>query len=318
MVNLSSGRKSLRIMELRQLRYFVEIAAQGSFTKAAETLAIAQPALTAQVQKIEAEFGAQLFLRTRHGVTLTPVGSIVMEQAQRTLDAADATMRSAQVAAGVANARLVVGYTRIFPFLAIARTIRRVRRGRPNIHVALREMWSEDQMDALISGAIDVGFVHHTAGIEDRDLAIIPVAQETLTIVLPDDHRLASRRQVALEELADEDFVMPSPAGFGETVRDDFMAACMRSGFSPRVVQESSSDIRILLGLVSAGLGIAVLTSSSRDVKVRGVHFVTIVPKLELRFAAMYRRGTTAKILEPFLDNIERTTFVEDSAGSQP
>jgi DNA-binding transcriptional LysR family regulator len=292
-------------MELRQLRYFVEIAEQGSFTKAAESLAIAQPALTAQIHKLETEFSAQLFIRSKRGVVLTAVGRVVLEQAQRTLDAADATKRSAELAGAAASARLIVGFSRIFPFLPIARTIRRVRRDRPNIKVELREMWSSDQMDALISGAIDVGFVHYTAEHEDRDLAIVPVAEEALTVALPDGHRLASRRQIALIELAGDDFVVPTATNFGETVRDEVIAACRRAGFEPHVVQEST-DARILLGLVSAGLGVALFSSSQRDVKVRGVHYVSVVPRLAIRFAAMYRRGATGKILAPFLERIER------------
>jgi len=294
-------------MELRQLRYFVEIAEQGSFTKAAETLAIAQPALTAQIHKLEAEFNSQLFVRSKRGVALTAVGRVVREQAQRTLDAADATKRSAELASSAASARLIVGFSRIFPFIPIARTIRRVRRDRPNIKVELREMWSSDQMDALISGAIDVGFVHYTPEHEDRDLAIVPVAEEALTVALPDGHRLATRRQIALTELANDDFVVPSATNFGETVRDEVLAACRRSGFEPHVVQEST-DARILLGLVSAGLGVALFSSSQRDVKVRGVHYVSVVPRLAIRFAAMYRRGATGKFLEPFLERIERVT----------
>jgi DNA-binding transcriptional LysR family regulator len=294
-------------MELRQLRYFVEIAAQGSFTKAAETLAIAQPALTAQIHKLEAEFNAQLFVRSKRGIVLTAVGAVVLEQAQRTLDAADATKRSAELAGAAASARLIVGFTRIFPFFPIARTIRRVRRDRPNIKVELREMWSADQLDALISGAIDVGFVHYTAEHEDRDLAIVPVAEEALTVAVPDGHRLATRRQIALSELADEDFVVPSSTTFGETVRDEVIAACRLAGFEPRVVQESS-DVRILLGLVSAGLGVALFASSQRDFKVRGVHYVSVVPRLFIRFGALYRRGATGKFLEPFLERIDRVT----------
>jgi DNA-binding transcriptional LysR family regulator len=292
-------------MELRQLRYFVEIADQGSFTKAAETLAIAQPALSAQVHKLEAEFNAQLFIRTKRGIVLTAIGQVVQEQARRTLDAADATKRAAQLAGEAASARLVVGFSRIFPFIPIARTVRRVRRDRPNIRVELREMWSSEQMDALVSGALDVGFVHYTPEHEDRDLAIVPIAQETMIAAVPDGHRLATRRQIALTELANEDFVVPAATNFGETVRDQAIAACRRAGFEPRVVQETS-DIRILLGLVSAGLGVALVSSSSRDVKVRGVHYVSILPRLGLRFVAMYRRGATGKFLEPFLERIER------------
>lgn len=293
-------------MELRQLRYFLEIAEQGSFTKAAETLAIAQPALSMQIQKLEAEFDAQLFVRTKRGIVLTEVGGVVREHAQRALDAADATKRSARLAGEAAGARLVVGFSRIFPFLPIARTVRRVRRERPNIKIELREMWSSDQMDALLSGSIDVGFVHYTAEHEEGDLAIVPVAEEAVMVAVPEGHRLATRRQIALPELADEDFVIPAATDFGETVRDQVLTACRSAGFQPRIVQESS-DARILLGLVSAGLGIALLSSSSRDVKVRGVHYISIVPKLGLRFAAMYRRGTTGKFLEPFLERIERS-----------
>jgi len=288
-------------MELRQLRYFVEIAAQGSFTKAAAALSIAQPALTTQVQKLEAEFNAQLFIRTTRGIVLTEVGRVVEAQARRALDAADATKRSAQLASEVASARLTVGFTRIFPFIPIAQTVRRVRRERPNIKIELREMWSADQMDALVSGALDLGFVHYTPGDEDRDLAIVQIAQESMTVAVPDGHRLATRRQVALAELAGEDFVMPAPTDAGETLRDQALAACLRAGFQPRIVQESS-EWGILLGLVSAGLGVALMSSSSRDVKIRGVHYVSIVPRLEMRFAAMYRRGPTGRFLRPFLD----------------
>jgi DNA-binding transcriptional LysR family regulator len=301
-------------MELRQLRYFVEIADQGSFTKAAEALAIAQPALTTQIQKLEAEFNAQLFVRTTRGIVLTEAGSVALEQARRTLVAADATKRAAQLASEAAGARLVVGFSRIFPFLSIARTVRRIRRDRPNIKVDLREMWSSDQIDALTGGALDVAFVHDTGAPVDPDLVIVPIAEESVTAALPDGHRLATRRQIALGELADEDFVAPAETAFGESVRDEVFAECRRAGFQPRVVQESS-DVRILLGLVSAGLGVALLSSSSRDVKVRGVHYVSIVPRFGIRFAAMYRRGATGTFLEPFLDRIERPTQADAASN---
>lgn len=299
-------------MELRQLRYFVEIAEQGSFTKAAETLAIAQPSLTTQVQKLEAEFGAQLFVRTTRGIVLTEVGQVVREQAQRTLDAADSTKRAAQLAGDTVSTRLAVGFTRIFPFIPIAQTVRRVRRERPKIRVELREMWSEDQKDALISGSLDVGFVHLETGDEDRDLVVVPVAEETMTAVIPDGHRFATRRQIALSELANEDFVLPSATTVGETLRDQAREAFRIAGFRPRVVQESG-DVRILLGLVSAGLGISVLSSSSRDFRIRGVHYVSIVPAVVMRFGAMYRRGPTGKFLAPFLERIERSSVMARS-----
>ncbi len=294
-------------MELRQLRYFVEITDRGSLTRAAETLAIAQPALTAQMQKLEAELAAQLFIRTKRGIILTEVGRVVYEQARRTLDAADATQRAAGLAADAANARVSVGYTRIFPFLAIAGTIRRLRRDRPNVRVDLREMSSDDQMDALVSGALDIGFVHYTAAHEDRDLIAVPTAEESLTAVVPNNHRLASRRQVALVDLAGEDFILPSQTEPGESTRNSIVAACARAGFQPRVVQDAG-DFRLLLGLVSAGLGVALVSSVLRGVRIRGLHYISVVPRHIIRFAAMYRDGPTGRALAPYLSRIDHVT----------
>ncbi len=294
-------------MELRQLRYFVEIAGQGSFTRASEVLAIAQPALTTQMQKLEAELGGQLFVRTARGVVLTELGRATLEPAQRTLDAAGATLRSAQVANAAASTRLVFGFSRIFPFIPIARTVRRIRRDRSNIKVELRQMWSREQIEALESGALDLGFVHYTddIAVEHDGLAVVPIAEEAVTAAIPEGHRFATRRQIAIGELAAEDFVMTAPTKFGETVYDQVITACREAGFTPRVVQETT-DVQILLGLVSAGLGVALLSSAARNVKIRGVHYVSIVPNLRIRFAALYRRGATGKFLEPFLERIER------------
>lgn len=293
-------------MELRQLQYFVEIADRGSFSRAAETLSIAQPALTTQMQKLEAEFAAQLFVRTKRGVVLTEVGRVAYEQARRTLDAADATRRSALLAADAANARLTVGFTRIFPFLTIATMLRRLRRDRPHVRVDLREMSSEAQMDALVSGRLDLGFVHYTAEHEDRDLVIVPMAEESLAAVVPERHRLASRRQVALGELAGEDFVIAS-SDISDSLHDNIVAACVRAGFQPRIVQ-TASDFRLVLGLVSAEMGVALVSSVSRIIRIRGVHYLSIAPRHIIRFAAMYPDGPTGRSVAPYLPRIDTVT----------
>lgn len=291
-------------MELRQLRYFVEIADQGSFTRAAETLSIAQPALTTQIQKLEAEFNAQLFLRTTRGIVLTDVGREVLAQAHRALDAADATKRAAQLAGAAPNARVVIGYTRIFPILPVARTLRRLRRAHPQLNVELREMWSQQQLEAVESGALDVAFLYAGDAPIGGGLSVVPIARETLTVAVPDRHPLATRRQIALAELHGEDFIVPANAIGGETLRDRVMTACARAGVVPGSIQETSGDIRVLLGFVSAGLGIAFLTSSSRDVKVRGVHYATVTPAFAIDFVAVHRNGPSARLLEPFLERI--------------
>jgi len=289
-------------VELRQLRYFIEIADQGSFTRASEELSVAQPALSAQIHKLEAELDASLFVRNAKGIVLTDIGRVVLTEARKTVDAADATVRAAALACNSAAARLVLAYTPIFPFIYTARIVRSLRRERPNIQVDLREMSSGDQVPALSSGAIDLAFLRDDPAAQNPGLVRVPVAEEMMTVAFPSAHPLATRRHVSLADLANEAFVMPN-ASFSETVRDEVIEACRQAGFTPRVTQEAS-DIRILLGLVSAGLGISILSSAARNVKIRGVSYVSISPKIVVGFSVLYRRGFGGKSLAPFLARI--------------
>jgi DNA-binding transcriptional LysR family regulator len=291
-------------MELRQLRYFVAIADGSSFTKASETLSIAQPALSAQIHKLEEELGAPLFVRTKRGITLTETGTAVLAEARKTVAAADSTVRAAALAGETAAARLIMAYTPIFPFFHVARIIRSLRRERPGAHIELREMWSPLQCDALASGAVDFAFVRDVPGHPvSEGIVRVPMAEELWTVAVPSGDPLASRRHVEFGDLARSLFIMPSPT-FGETVRDDITAACRQAGFEPRVVQEVS-DVRIMLGLVSAGLGITVLSSAARNVRVRGVTYISLSPKVVMRFSALYRRGFGGRGFASILSHLQ-------------
>ena len=125
----------------------------------------------------------------------------------------------------------MLGLSRIFPFIPIARTVRRIRRDRSNIKVELRQMWSQEQIAALESGALDLGFVHYTDDYRNRTRRPggDPIAEEAVTAAIPEDTALRRVRQIALAELANEDFVMTAPTKFGETVYDQVIAALPRS-----------------------------------------------------------------------------------------
>jgi DNA-binding transcriptional LysR family regulator len=295
-------------MELRQLRYFVEIADQRSFTRASETLAIAQPALTTQIHKLEAEFGALLFIRGKRGITLTEVGRRVLEEARRTLSAADATARTAALAAQTAAARVVLGYTSMFPFAHIARVIAAVRN--ENLGIELRQMWSREQIPAVRDGAIDLALVQDTPDLSTDDLVRVPMAQVVSAVALPTGHRLAHRRTVAFRELADEPFILTSTA-FGESAREETLAACRAAGFTPRVVQETD-EIRILLGLIAAGLGISIVHTLAYSVRVAGVQYVTLTPPLSIRFAMFYRRDFGRRVLGKVLAHLSAEVQGDD------
>jgi DNA-binding transcriptional LysR family regulator len=295
-------------MELRQLRYFVEIAEQASFTRAAETLAIAQPALSAQMHKLEAEFGAPLFIRTKRGITLTDVGRATLESARTTLHAADATKRAARLAAELEGARINIAYSRTFPVAQLARVIRGFRRARPDLQLDLREMWSMDQVDAVADGEIDFGFRQirgrERAQLAERGIVAEKTGEDIMALAVPGTHPLASRRTVALEELADENFILIA-APPAEPVRDRMLEAMRAAGFTPKIAQETA-DVRLSLGLVSAEMGVAMVFAWNREVRIRNVHYVRLVPSLSLSFGVMYRRGYGGRVLEPLLQRIQR------------
>lgn len=286
-------------MELRQLRYFVEIADRGTYTRASEELAIAQPALSTQMQKLEAEFGTALFVRSKRGITLTEAGRSVLPDARRTLAAADATARTAALAANAARARLVLGYSPFFPFVYTTRVIRTLMREHPGLNLQLREMPSREQVPAVLDGAIDLAFIQETPGLETGDLVRVRTAEAVATAALPSTHRLSRRRAIAFTDLSDEPFVMPTNA-FADTVREQILAACRAAGFSPRIVQDVT-DIRVLLGLVSAGLGVSIMTSIVKSLRFSGVSYVALKPPLVIRFTMLYRRELTRGPLGPQL-----------------
>ena len=299
-------------MELRQLRYFVEIAEQASFTRAAETLSIAQPALTAQIHKLEAELGAALFIRSKRGITLTEVGRATLDAARTTLHAADATKRAAQLAAELDGAHVNLAYSRTFPIVQLSRIVRGFRRERPNVVLDLREMWSNEQVAGVADGAVDVGFRqlfdHQRAELAERGIVAVKTSEESISLAVPNSHPLASRRTVSLHELAHENFIMPA-AHFGESIRDVVLEAMQRAGFVPNIVQETV-DVRLSLALASAELGVTLVLAWNRSVRVRNVHYLTITPALSLSFGVMYRRGYGGRAIEPLLERIAREELV--------
>jgi DNA-binding transcriptional LysR family regulator len=298
-------------MELRHLRTFVVIAEQGSFTRAAEVLSIAQPALTAQMQKLEAEFGTPLFVRTARGVTLTAAGTAALDSARETLRAADGTIRAAQIAAEVAGARINIAYSRTFPVAQLSRMIRGFRRDRPGLRLDVREMWSNNQVEALADGAIDVGFLQlpddQRAGLAERGITAIKTAEESLLLAVPNSHPLAARRSVTMRDLATESFILPSPT-MGESVLTAVIEAARVAGFAPTVVQEVT-DIRLLLGLTSAELGVTFVFTHNRDMRLRNVHYLRLTPAITLSFGAIHRRGFGGRTMEPILARIAREAF---------
>ena len=295
-------------MELRQLRYFVAVSDLASFTRASEELSIAQPALSTQIAKLEFELGVRVLDRANGKVSLTEPGRVLLDRARRVVGGADDLKRIAsQLARGV-NDSLDVGYTPLFPFDGLVRTFEIVRAHRPEARIDLHVGSSEEQAAAVLDGSLDCAFVR-VAAASATDLEVIPVLSQRLVFALPSSHRLAGKGSLRLKDLADEDWVIVSRAA-SDGCYDNFAAACRALGFSPRIKQEAS-DARVVMGLVAAGLGVAVVPQSVRRHRFHGVSFASITRSTHrIQLGLVVRRDTTSPLLQSLVHELPQQIAV--------
>ena len=259
-------RKGDLIMELRHLRYFVRVAEELHFGRAAAQLGISQPPLSQQVRALEQELGVALFERSSRRVQLTEPGKLFLAEARRVLQQAEHAIDVARRAAHGEIGELAIGFVTSVPFVeAVATALFRFRGAHPAIRLDLRELPLDMQISALAERQLDVGFIR------GMDRPLLPpgltatkLLEEELIVALRSDHPLAAKRSLRVTDLADQPFVLYDNklgAGFNEQLR----ALCREMGFEPHVIQEAAG-LATLLGLVSAGFGITCLSRSLSSV----------------------------------------------------
>ena len=299
-------------MEIRHLRYFVAVAEELHFGRAAQRLHIQQPPLSRQIQDLETELGFPLFDRSRRRVELTPAGTALLGRARQVFDALDVAIHDARSASEGESGRLVVGYPSSLTYSGLTELLRAFRTRFPSIEISLRELPPADQIDGLKAGSLDVGFVR--TSLDDSTLAAELVRREALMVVLPDDHRLARQRSIPLKALAQEPFVM-FPRARGPAFFDQLMALCGRAGFTPRIVQEAAQlDI---VSLVAAGFGVSIMPSSMRNFRRPGLAFRPIVGAPQVELLIVWRHQNLSPALHNFVDLV-RVLGVNRQRKSRP
>ena len=250
-------------MELRHLRYFVALAEELHFSRAAERLGISQPPLSQQIRALETELGARLFERTSRAVALTDAGRLFLAEARATLEQADrARMVAARAHRGEIG-ELTVG---IFPSALlvdpVARAILGFRRGHPQVRLVLRDRAIHAAVRALVAGELAIAFLRSTTRPEvPAGFHLVEIMREPMDLVVHRDHPLArSDAPVPLESLADEPFVHFSPRS-DSALLDHVAALCATAGFEPRIEQEANQNGSIL-ALIGNGIGISILPRS--------------------------------------------------------
>lgn len=254
-------------MELHHLRYFVAVAEERNFGRAARRLQLAQPPLSQQIQRLEREFGVQLFDRSRRPIRLTSAGVLLLEQARELLAQAERTRQAMTQAARGQAGSLVVGCVPSALYDVVPTVLRAYRERYPEVELSVREEDTSPLVDQLVSGQLDAGFLRATP--YTRELGVAVLHREPFVAALPGYHRLARARAVALSDLAGDRFIM-FPRRFAPENFDLLISACHAEGFSPHVVLERGAH-HTQVGYVACGLGIALVPQSLRSLRLKGV-----------------------------------------------
>jgi DNA-binding transcriptional LysR family regulator len=288
-------------MELRHLRYFVAVAEELNFGRAAERLRIAQPPLSRQIRDLEREIGAALFERVPRGVELTPAGRAFLPEARLTLAQAERAQRSAQRAAQGETGRLRVGFVEAATHSGILPDVLSFFRAHlPSVGLSLFELDPLRQAEAFQDGRIDIGILHSPPLDAARWLRAEPIYTEPVILALPKAHALAGRSRIALASLAGESFVS-FPRDVAPEMYDDIIASCRHAGFSPRIVQEAAGW-HTLASLVTAGVGVGVVPRSIAEFQQAGVVYRGVRDlAVEMALVAAWKRTERSPVRERFV-----------------
>ncbi len=293
-------------MELRHLRYFVAVAEELNFRRAAVRLRLAQPPLSTQVRQLEEEIGTRLLERNSHRVSLTAAGEVFLEECRNLLRSADDAASAARRAARGEVGRLAIGFVASLSQGVLPSVLRAYRQRYPQVELSLAEMDTSQQLEELSTGRLDLGFIGLGLPRATPNLELAVVAEERLVAALPEDHPLARRRagrSLPLSALAQESFYLAARQN-APVFNPWLVVLCQQAGFQPNVVKEADRPAT-LLAYVAAGFGVTVLPEQYSRMVNSGVAFLPLArPVPRYRYCAAWRRqtgGLHLPVLEHFI-----------------
>ena len=281
-------------MELRHLRYFVAVAEQRHFGRAAERLHMAQPPLSQQIRQLEAELGVTLLTRTTRRVDLTPAGAAYLDHARSILAAVDeAGAVAARIAAG-RTGRLMVGCVGSAAYSLLPALAKRMRSALPDVDFGFRgEMLSPDQAASLHDGSLDLALLRRLP--DTSGLTVTGVRHERLLVALPQEHRYAARKRLRIADLAGEGLIVH--AGNGRSVMHTLVHDLFAGVDLEPLVVHQVAETSTLVTFVAAGLGIAVVPEPTSDLNVPGVVYVPLAGTRGVDLVVATREGDANPVL---------------------
>lgn len=301
-------------MELRHLRYFVAVAEERSFLKAAERLHISQPPLSTQIKDLERWLGVTLLLRSSKGISLTEPGKVFHAEARAVLARVEHARVAAQRAARGDEGRVSIGFVSIVDYSFLPPGLKAFRAQYPRVEVQLHELTTDAQLKEMAAETLDVGLA--LAPVDADGVAYHRLASEELVLAVASDHPLARARSrtVRVGSLQGETFVM-IPREMAPGYYDTFASFCRASGFSPRIEQQAR-QMQTVISLVANHFGVAIVPASLRNLKRTGVTYIPFqgrVPKIDI---GLIHRGADTNPVIAHLLSVLRSTVAGLAGGA--
>ncbi|MGB2925774.1 MAG: LysR substrate-binding domain-containing protein [Limnothrix sp.] len=290
-------------VELRQLRYFVAVAEELNFTRAAERLNITQSLLSRQIKSLEKNLGIELLERTNRQFFLTPAGKVFWGECKNILQGIEQSIQLTKRVALGEIGRLRIGFENVASRKMILKIVRQFHHDFPGVELELQEMSSGKQVAALKRKHLEVGLIDPI--VATAEIACTSLVKESLVAVLPETHPLAEMEQIQLAELAVDLWVVGRNDGnCGLSKRT--LAACADAGFYPQIRQQAN-DIPMMLSFIASDFGVSLLPISACNLARPGIRFVPLsepVPEAELAIARL------AETTSPIIDSLLQTMLM--------
>lgn len=292
-------------MELRHLRYFVAVAEELHFGRAAKRLIMAQPPLSQQIQQLEEELAVVLLTRTHRRVELTDAGQAFLVEAYKILDHVEQAKSLAQRTARGEIGKLAVGFVSSAAFELLPRLLATYHEMHPQIHISLHEMEKDEQIAALFAKQIQIGLSRPP--IASAELCSEIILREPLLLALPLQHPLVGKAQITIQDLVNETFVL-QPRHWTLGLYDHVMNLCHAAGFSPNVKQEAA-DTYLIVGLVATNMGISFMPASAQSLRSQGVIYRRLEGNTtQIEMAMVWRRDDCSPTVKAFLNLARQET----------
>jgi DNA-binding transcriptional LysR family regulator len=286
-------------VEYRHLKFFVAVAEELHFTRASARLRIAQPHLSQEIRRLEREIGVELFVRTKRSVALTPAGHAFLDRVRVVMDNTADAVYAAQRASRGETGRIRLGFVTVAALDVIPNATARFRSAYPSVEVLLKDVQSDEGLEALRTGQLDLCLLHPPRTV-DPVLDIETIWLEPLVAVLPPNHPLADKQRISLRRLKSEPWVLVHRE-IASRLHDEVLAACAAAGFEPRVVQRTRR-LTTTISMVASGIGVALLQITSAQLAFGGAVFRQLrPPKINIPVAFAWRRDQTAPVLAHFM-----------------